>query len=168
MLQATSNTLQEFAQLPDTARIWIYQAERFLTPEETTLIREKGALFATQWQSHGSSLRAEVAVLHNLFIILAVDEEVHEASGCSIDKSVRFLKDMETLTNINFFNRMIISYLDSHNQVQLVLVRDLKTAIANGQIDQNTLIFNNLIESLAQLKKAWLIPASESWLASQF
>ncbi len=40
--------------MKDHARIWIYQANRFLTDDERSLINSKGKEFVDSWSSHGA------------------------------------------------------------------------------------------------------------------
>jgi hypothetical protein len=45
--------------------------------------------FLENWAAHGTSLVSLISK-YNRFIILAVDQDVQSATGCSIDASVEF------------------------------------------------------------------------------
>jgi hypothetical protein len=165
MLEQEQDIRTLFPKMAGTSRIWIYQADRFLTKEEKDLISEKASSFVHSWESHGSKLKAGFTIFNNLFLVFSVDENQHEASGCSIDKSVHFVKELQSLVGINFFDRTVIAYYDMENVIRLVPLSKIPSAIKSGEIKFNSLIFNNLIESLNKIRTEWLVPASDSWLA---
>lgn len=161
MLEQEQDIKTLFPEMAETSRVWIYQANRFMTEKEKQLIGEKANAFVGSWESHGSRLKADFIILNDLFLIFSVDENQHEASGCSIDKSVHFVKEVQSLTGINFFDRTLIAYYDSNSVLRLIPLSAIKT----GEIKYNSLVFNNLLENLIKLRTAWLVPASDSWLS---
>jgi hypothetical protein len=157
-----------FPEMSETSRIWIYQADRFLTEKEVEYISEKASLFVKNWESHGSKLKADFTLLHHLFLVFSVDENQHEASGCSIDKSVHFVKEVQNELHIDFFNRTIIAYHDPKDKVRLTTLSGIKELISKGELKNNSLIFNNLLNNLQELRRDWLVPAGNSWLSRFF
>src|SRR5690606_12739531 len=101
-------------------RVWIYQADRFLTDNEVADIDLLLQDFVAQWTAHGSALAGKSRVQYNLFLILEVDEAQTGASGCSIDKSVHFIKSLEQRFSVGFFDRMKVAFKDGQGKVQLV------------------------------------------------
>ena len=85
----------EFSNISDNAKVWIYQASKPLGKDDIDLISKEAKLFCHQWAAHNTPLHSSFKVLHDKFLILAVDEGVNAASGCSIDSSVRFVKIIE-------------------------------------------------------------------------
>ncbi len=152
-----------FEHIQDTDRIWVYQANRILSDDEAQLIQISGETFVANWAAHGKPLRAEVLVFKNLFVIVMVDEDQAKASGCSIDKSVHWISALGNDLHIDFLDRMQVAWLDEQGQLQLNPIAEFETFASNGQLDSDTLVFNNLVFSGKELKNSWLIPASESW-----
>jgi hypothetical protein len=152
-----------FGHIQDSDRIWVYQSNRFLTEVEIELIQTSGNAFVASWATHGKPLRANVAITHNLFVIVSVDEEQAKASGCSIDKSVNWISTLGRDLHIDFLDRMQIAYKDERNIVQIHPMNEFEQLAANGQIESSTLVFNNLVFNGKELKNAWNIPATESW-----
>ena len=76
-------------------RIWIYQADRELTAADKARILNKLELFTAEWKAHGRPLAAKAEVRYDRFIILMVDDAIAPPTGCSIDKSVYLLKEIE-------------------------------------------------------------------------
>ncbi len=149
--------------IQDSDRIWVYQANRFLTEAEIELIQTSGNAFVASWATHGKPLRAEVSIVYNLFVIVSVDEEQAKASGCSIDKSVNWISTLGRDLHIDFLDRMQIAYKDEHSIVRILPMNEFEQLAADGQIESSTLVFNNLVFSGKELNNSWNIPASESW-----
>ncbi|MEY3237864.1 MAG: hypothetical protein RI883_1965, partial [Bacteroidota bacterium] len=97
-----------FDTFPENSQVWIYASTRFFTYEEEMFIANNLNHFISQWATHGTGLFAEGKILHHSFIVIVADENKVKSSGCSIDSSVRFIKDLGRELNIDFFNRMSI------------------------------------------------------------
>ena len=101
------------------SRIWIYQSNRKFTPVEEAEILTKLEAFTQQWKAHGHELMAKAEVRHGYFIILSVDESQANVTGCSIDSSVRLIKEIEQTLRVDLFNRFNIAYkIDGEVHVQ--------------------------------------------------
>ncbi|WP_276498312.1 hypothetical protein [Pontibacter litorisediminis] len=156
-----------FDQLPPQARIWIYQASRPLTEAEQTDIEPLLERFATEWSSHGKGLQSSAALLHGRFLVLANNEEATAASGCSIDASVRFVRELEQRYGLSFMDRTQLAF-EKEGEVALVSMPELKGKVAAGDINQETLYFDTLITHYGELQQAWPRPAGDSWLSRYF
>lgn len=149
-------------------RIWIYQADRQLTDTEKTHILDKLESFTSQWKAHSKALAAKAEIRYDRFIILMVDDEVEQPSGCSIDKSVHLLKEIEAETNLSLFDRMQLAYRDASGAIIIVPRHEFEQRITNGEVTDNTIVFNNLVASYPELAVHWEIPLKDSWHAKVF
>jgi len=150
-------------------RIWIYQADRVLTSGEEALILEKLKEFTGQWRAHGKKLTATAEIRYGLFIILMVNEAVEIPSGCSIDKSVYILKELEQALGIGFFDRLRIAFREEKNApIQIVSKENFGELVQNGQITGQSIVFNNLVPTYPDLDSKWEVPLSQSWHARVF
>ncbi len=156
-----------FEQIADTARIWIYQSNRAFTAAEQADILKRSEAFISEWTAHGSKLSSSVAVYHHQFLVMAVNEEAGLASGCSIDSAVRFIKSLEPAFGLNFFDRSQVAFF-VNDQIVLMPLQKIKEKVAEGHIQENTRVFNNLIGNKTELQSQWLIPAKDSWLKKYF
>lgn len=156
-----------FDELPPHARLWVYQASRPLTEAEQAEIKPLLERFATEWSSHGKGLQASAKLLYGQFLVLANNETETSASGCSIDASVRFVKELEQRFNISFFDRTQLAFL-KEGEVEQVSLSDMKSKVAAGEINKETLYFDTLVNNYGELQKAWPRPAGASWLAKYF
>jgi len=148
--------------LPDTTRVWIYQAQVPFTENKITEIRQHISNFTTSWVSHNNQLRAFGDIYHNQFIILMVDESLAGASGCSIDKSVHFIKQIEQHYNVDLFDRMTFTYKDGE-EVKSAPRIEFSQLYKTGKINDNTLVFDNLIKTKGDFETNWVKPLGESW-----
>lgn len=157
-----------FEQIPSSARIWIYQANRTITDNELNEIENTLKPAVSQWAAHGASLLASVKVLHNRFVVIALDENQNEASGCSIDASTRWFKDLSNRLNNDFFDRSQ-AYLDG-DEIKTFSIFQAKKAIESGLISPDTIVFvnNNNLHTLADLSSQWKVKAAETYLKRFF
>ncbi len=156
-----------FNQLPKTARVWTYQADRNLALVEKEWITDSLTSFCNEWVAHGAGLKSSFQVLHERFIIIAVDEGHNRATGCSIDSSVNQIKIIEQKFRLNFMDRTQVAFL-IENELFIEKLSKLKSSVANGIIGPDTKIFNNLVVTVGDFDSHWTIPASESWLKRYF
>jgi hypothetical protein len=146
----------------ENSRVWIYQADRNLAAEELRPIQERLDAFTATWEAHGKVLKAAAEIKYNRFLIFIVDEAQAPVTGCSIDKSVALLKGLEQEFNLNLFDRMQLAYRDEHG-IQVCSKAAFENLIATGLVTEDTVVFNNLVQTYAALQNAWEIPAKESW-----
>lgn len=154
--------LSNFNILPDTSRVWIYQANRSLTNTEITEISLKLDAFIQQWTAHGTDLKAGYEIKYKRFIVIALDQDQASASGCSIDASVHFIQQLEKDYNIDLLDKMNVSYKQGEFIAYKSLI-DFKKMAKDRAVSKNTIVFNNLVNTLAEYKDNWEVPASDSW-----
>ena len=152
----------EFENLPDHARVWIYQSERSLTSDEVAIAENMCMKFIDQWTAHQRELQGSAQILDNRFLVLAVDENVHGASGCSIDSSVRFIEELGRKINTSFLDRRVPVYVG--NELEFLTTTEIKELSNLGEITENSIFFNNLVPDLGQFKASWKVKVKDGWL----
>lgn len=156
--------LVEFNTLPDEARVWIYQASRSFSQEELAEVKTLINQFIEDWTAHGSELRAGCEIRYNRFIVLALDQSINAASGCSIDASVNFIQQLEKKYDISLLDKMNVSYKQGDFVAYKPLV-DFKKMAKQKAVSKSTIVFNNLVTNKQEYENHWEVPASESWHA---
>ncbi|AYQ31296.1 hypothetical protein [Runella sp. SP2] len=149
------------------ARVWIYQANRNLTDDEVGTLTETLKAALEGWEAHGEALTASGKIFHHRFVVIAVDESETLPSGCSIDKSTRWLQEIGPRLNVDFFDRSL-AYLDAQGNIQTVPVSDIKNAVLNEEIEPNTTVFDNTVATKAQWMSRWKTRADHTWLKRYF
>lgn len=150
--------------MPAHARIWVYKTARPLSQAEQKLVLEHGAGFTGSWAAHGAQLDACVDVLHGRFVVVAVDEEQAEASGCSIDKSVGFIKQLEHDLNLMLTDRMVVVY-EGPDGITSTRLQELPELIKEGAISGDTYVFDDLVGTVSDLNERFRVRLRDSWMA---
>lgn len=148
-------------------RVWIYQSNHVFTPIQLDEITTTLSIFTSEWTAHNQQLKATFEIRYNQFIILIVDESQAGASGCSIDKSVRLMKELEEKYNINLFDRFQMAY-KANEEIISVSREEFETLIKKGDINEETIVFNNLVSDYHQYQDRWEVALKDSWHAKVF
>ncbi|MGB5498072.1 MAG: ABC transporter ATPase [Maribacter sp.] len=154
--------LVEFKTLPESSRVWIYQASRGFSAGELQEIEQELDAFIQDWTAHGSDLKAAYEIRYNRFIVLALDQSQTTASGCSIDASVHFIQQLEKKYNVELLDKMNVSYKQGEFVAYKPLL-DFKKMAKQKAVSMNTIVFNNLVTNKGEYLEHWEVPASESW-----
>ena len=153
--------MKKFENFPSNSKVWIYQCERALTDSEVDFILNIGNEFAAQWASHGAPVNGAIDVLYNRFVVI-VAEDNGEIGGCSIDSSVGVVRKAQSALSADFFDRMTLAYI-AGDLVQTVHVNKLDAAVGEGLLNANTIVFNNTVTDLEDLRNEWMIALEKSW-----
>ncbi len=154
--------LVEFKKLPDYSRVWIYQSNRRFTQDELKEVSEKLTEFVSNWAAHGTGLQASFELKYERFIVLAVNQDTQNATGCSIDSSVRFIQELEKEYDIELLDKMNVAFKQG-DFINFKTLLDFKTMAKSGAIGKKTIVYNNLVANIAEYKENWEVPAKDSW-----
>ena len=151
-----------FDKISDQSRIWIFQSNRLIPDLDIEPLKKQIDIFLSSWTSHGNQLMVASKIKYNLFIIIALDQSCSTASGCSIDKLVSFIKNIENEYQISLLDRLDISFRDK-NKILVLRLDAFKRKILEKKINNDTIVFNNLINLKSDLTDNWEIPLNCSW-----
>ncbi len=153
-----------YKNLPSNSRVWVYQSDRELSQEEIEFISAKALLFIDNWTRHGDDLKGSFTIKYNQFLVFAVDESFNDVSGCSIDASVRFVKELEKELKLDLMDKMNVSFKDGEN-INIVKLSEFQDFAKAKKITADTVVFNNMVATKEDLETKWEVPASQSWHA---
>ncbi|MCC5936077.1 MAG: hypothetical protein JJU34_02230 [Lunatimonas sp.] len=156
-----------FEEMPYSSRIWIYQSDRPFTKDETTWIADTLRAFCDGWNTHGQHMATSFEIVHHQVIILSVDERSFPASGCSIDSSVRVLREIENTLGLNLLDagKIAVVHQDSLSVSKL---SGIKAEVLAGNILPESKIIDPTVSKKADLMENWIITAKDSWLKRYF
>ena len=154
--------LVDFNTLPETARVWIYQANRSFTEQEIEDISSKLDVFIENWTAHGGDLHSGYEIKYKRFIVIGLNQNLNSATGCSIDASVHFIQQLEKEYNVDLMDKMNVSYKQGEFIAYKPLT-DFRKMAKDKAVSKNTIVFNNLVANKAEYLENWEVPASESW-----
>ncbi len=151
-----------YQELADNSKVWIYQSDRSLSDSEVQEILHYGKEFIQNWAAHGKELNAAIEIFYNRFIVLFVDENQAIASGCSIDSSVRFIKQIQDAYQLDLFDRLNIAFKVG-TKIDVLRMNDFEQALAKGSLTSSSIVFNNLVDTKKDFLEKWEVPIKESW-----
>ena len=151
-----------FETLPEESRIWIYQSNRKFSDEEVAEIEESLKSFLENWAAHGAGLEASYQIKYSRFIIIAINQDVQAATGCSIDSSVQFIQSLEQKFNVDLLDKMNVTFKLGEHIAYKPLI-DFKKMAKEKAVSANTIVFNNLVNTVGEWQDYWEVPAGESW-----
>lgn len=148
------------------SKVWVYQSSRPFSDKEQSEIQEQLFQFYEQWQAHGTPVKGWASLLFGRFVVMMADETNVTVSGCSIDSSVRILKSLEAQYSVKLFDRLSITFLVK-DKAEILPINQVQYAIDNGYINGDTLLFNNIVTTKAELLEDWVQPLKDSWLSGR-
>lgn len=154
--------LVDFKTLPNNSRIWIYQCNRKLSDDEVASITSQTEVFLKEWTAHGTDLEAGLEMKYNRFIVLGLNQANASASGCSIDASVRFIQQLEKQFDVDFLDKMNVTFYNGQ-YIAFKTLSDFKKMVKARSVSPNTVVFNNLVNTKEEYLENWEVPAKESW-----
>jgi hypothetical protein len=150
-----------------SSKVWIYQSSRKFFLSEALQIETLLEQFVSEWKSHGVSVKGYANLLFGRFIVLMADETHTGVGGCSIDSSVRVLKEIEKTFNVSLFDRQLLAFIIKED-IQELPLSQFDYAFGNEFLKEDTLYFNNTVSTKDELLHQWIIPVKESWLNKKF
>lgn len=150
-----------YSELSNNNKIWVYIADRPFTKTEEDFVEDKLKALCDNWDVHGSPLKSSFVVVKSQLIVLLSDEVDNQASGCSIDSSVRVMKEIGDKLDIDFFNRWNVA-CEKDNTIQVMHVNDLKAKLKSGNMTGDDYIFKNILNSKSEFESTFREKISES------
>jgi hypothetical protein len=151
-----------FENLSEESKIWIYQSNRKFSDQEFSDIELSLTSFLESWSAHGTQLECGFEMKYNRFIIIAVDQEIQMATGCSIDASVQFIQSLEQKYQVDLLDKMNVTFKNGEHIAHKSLI-DFKKMAKEKAVTENTIVFNNLVNSIEEYNESWEVPAGDSW-----
>ena len=154
--------LVDFDKLPEESRVWIYQANRSFSKEELEEINSRLRTFLEAWTAHGKDLQAGYSFKYKRFIVIGLNQNLNNATGCSIDASVHFIQELERDYKVDLMDKMNVSFKVGEH-INIVKLNEFRAFAKSEKINAKTLVFNNMIATKRQLEEQWEVPAEQSW-----
>lgn len=143
-------------------KVWTYLIDKDLNEEELSKLKAQGLAFVKQWTAHENPLAASFEIFRNKIVVVKVDESQHGASGCSVDKLLRFIKQSEAEFQINLLNRLLVA-VETTNGIKAIPSTAIKDKILSGEITGETLVYDTAIATGLEFE-TWHKPLKTTWL----
>lgn len=151
----------DFKSLSKDSRVWIFQSIRVIDNTTIEKIKTKLKLFLDNWKSHQMNFKSSFEIRNNTFIIIAADES-NLVSGCSIDSLVNFIKELESLFDLQLTDKLHIKYI-FNDEIQTKHLDDFKILCQSLKKNQELIVFNNFVKNVFELNHNWNVDIRESW-----
>jgi len=152
----------EYLDYPDKAKVWIYQSSKYLDADDIAYLKVELDDFVSEWESHGNMLKATFEIVYDLFVVIVVDEEGDRMCGTAQDNSLKLMKKLGEQLEVDFLDRMTQSYKKGE-KIQIVKMNDFTTLLDNKDIDENTIVYNNMVTTKYDFDNNWEVPLKDSW-----
>jgi hypothetical protein len=148
-------------------KVWTYFSSVELTDEKIAGISADTQYFLDNWKVHGTPLTASFEIRDRRFLIITVDEQSYAASGCSIDKQLQFIKELEKKYQLELLNRLLVPFKDASGHIEMAHASKIKEMYQAHKVNDDTIVFNPAVSNTEELEAAFEIPLKESWLKSK-
>jgi hypothetical protein len=155
--------LVQIEDLPDSARTWVFGADRNLDEGATDLLLREVDRFLSQWHAHGSPLTVGRDWKYGRFLTVAVDQSTAGASGCSIDGLFRSLKALEPRLGASLVTSGVVFFRDRKGAIECVDRERFTALSAEGKITPETRVFDPTVTTLGEWRARFELDAAHSW-----
>ncbi len=87
---------------------------------------------------------------------------MQNTTGCSIDSSVQFIQSLEKKYDVDLLDKMNVTFKLGEHVAHKTLI-DFKKMAKDKAVTENTIVFNNLVNTIEDWNDNWEVPAGESW-----
>ncbi|MEM1042604.1 MAG: hypothetical protein AAGI91_08245 [Bacteroidota bacterium] len=157
-----------FPDLPPDARVWVFTADRSLSPDEQDRLLGAMRQFTAQWGSHGRPVPGEATVLHDRFLVVAAHLQ-GGVSGCGIDSMTHAAEAAGQALGIDWIGGLQVVYRDASGAVQALPRAAFRDQVRAGAVTADTLVFVTTVDTVENLRSGGLErPAHAAWHARVF
>ena len=158
--------ITSFESLPDSARVWVYGADRDIDAAGAGKLLSETDAFLDQWKAHGADLLSARDWSDNRFLTIAVDQEQEGASGCSIDVLFRALKSLEQQLGAKLVTSGLVYFRGRDGKIRAVTRDEFTDASERGEAGPDTEVFDLSVTTLGEWRARFRSKAADSWHAS--
>ena len=151
----------DFCSLDLSSRVWIFQSETEINKNLEDLIKKELTEFLEKWVSHGIDIISSFEIKYKTFIVIAVSDSIN-ISGCSIDTLINFVKSLENKYNLSLMNKNIIKFKNG-STISSMNISDFKSKCEKINNNEELIVFNNLVNTIADYRNKWEIDIRLSW-----
>ena len=154
----------DFRDLPDTARLWIFVADRPVADAAPLLDAVDAHL--EQWAAHGVPLHCARDWRDDHFLAIAVDESATGASGCSIDGLFRVIARTQPRLGADLLASGRVAWRDKAGIIRVTPRSDIEALAEAGTITPATPVYETVIDTVGAWRHHFVRPARDSWAAA--
>ena len=157
------------AGLPRNSRVWVFAANRALTPDDETQLAGVIRRAFGVWTNKSPGVGGVFEFREARFLVVGADEREACVSGCGIDAMMLWVKQIESQSGLRLVDRMEIFWRGADGAVQSAQRAQFKRLFDAGEVTPRTRVFDTAVaRSDAFLDDRFELPLAESWHAQIF
>lgn len=140
---------QTLSTIPPQAKLWFYNIPRELSNDEILRFEELRGQFLPEWNTHGKANHGDVWLIENRLLMVIGWNDFESISGCSIDKSVAFIRSLSALFQVDLMDRMWV-YFQKENEWKQAKIHQFWAMRKANEVTDETLILDTTISTFSQ------------------
>lgn len=149
----------------DKAHVWFYFAPGTLSNIQIEQFEFQRNEFLRSWNTHGKPNAGDVFLLERRLIIIVGENGVEGISGCSIDKSVAWIKSLSLEWGMDLMDRNWVMFEKLPGVIEFSRLNLFWALRKAHEVTDDSLIFDTSLQTLGQLRREFKKPFSQSWHA---
>lgn len=151
------------ATLPESSPVWIFYTSRPFSTSDRDACSVYLSEFIRTWASHGTELSSTFEWYHNQILVVAVDAHVHAASGCSIDKLLHAIRQIDEQWQSDFLDRSKLLVRCKDNSFEVFTLAKAGQWVACNSHRVQCIVQSHL-STLGAWKNEGMVSLKDSWL----
>jgi hypothetical protein len=149
-------------QLATHARLWVFTSNKLLTGEQCSFIEMELEKFLAGWNNHGRAMAGKAWIEMNRILVVAADENIMLASGCSIDKLNREVLRIGDALGVNLFDRLTVLFQEN-NETQTEGIAQFWALRKANRLTDETLVLDTTVTTYGEWETAKWKPFANTW-----
>jgi hypothetical protein len=154
-----------FDALPDTARVWVFAADRPVRGAQAEQLLAEVDRYLAGWKAHGFPLTCAREWRDDHFLLVGVDQSDARATGCSVDGLFRALRALEPRIGASLVGGGRVLYRDAGGAVHSVTRDEFAELGRRGEVGPQTAVFDPTVQSLGEWYARFETRVADSWHA---
>jgi hypothetical protein len=158
---------KEIEQFPNNAKLWFYWIPRPLLADEVDDFQQSKKDFLSQWNTHGKPNAADIWLIEGRCILVVAGNEFEGVSGCSIDKSVAWVRDLSAKWGVDLLDRNWVMFQTENQDWSMSKLSQFWALRKANVVHDQTLIVDSTITEFNQMDQL-IQPFAQSWHAQMW
>jgi len=155
--------------LPAKSRVWVFAANRALTPEDETRLAAVVERVFGVWTKKSPGVRGTFAMREARFLVVGADEREATVSGCGIDAMMQWMKQIEAESGLRLVDRMQVFWRGPDGAVRSAPRAEFRRLLDAGEVTRETHVFDTAAATSDVFSAGrFELPLAASWHAQVF
>ena len=149
-------------QLAPHARLWVFTSNKLLSSEQSAFIKSELKQFLEGWNNHGRAMAGQAWIEMDRILVVAADENIMLASGCSIDKLNREVLRIGDALGVNLFDRLTVLFQENE-EIQTEGIAQFWALRKANRLTDETLVLDTTVATVGDWTASKWKPFANTW-----